>query len=62
NGKAAGEEEQELAADMAAQFLSENLDERIFGSPKEGSGMWASVIRILIRLKENYFQSSSCTE
>lgn len=45
--EAAGEEEQELAADMAAQFLSENLDERTFGSPKGGSGMWASVIRIL---------------
>ncbi|CAL1266321.1 unnamed protein product [Larinioides sclopetarius] len=45
--EAAGEEEQELAADMAAQFLSENLPENVFGSPKGGSGMWASVIRIL---------------
>lgn len=42
-----GEEEQELAADMALAFLSENLPENIFGSPKGGSGMWASVIRIM---------------
>lgn len=41
-----GEEEQELAADMALAFLSENLPENIFGAPKGGSGMWASLIRI----------------
>lgn len=45
--EAAGEEEEELAAEMAAAFLSENLPETIFGSPKGGSGMWASVIRIM---------------
>lgn len=45
--EAAGEGEQELAAEMAAAFLSETLPETIFGSPKAGSGMWASVVRVL---------------
>ncbi|XP_054707454.1 splicing factor 3B subunit 3-like isoform X2 [Uloborus diversus] len=45
--EAAGEDEKELAAEMAATFLSENLPENIFGSPKGGSGMWASVIKII---------------
>ena len=43
----AGEEEQELAAEMAAAFLNENLPEDTFGAPKAGSGMWASIIRIV---------------
>ena len=45
--EAAGEEEQELAAEMAAAFLNENLPENVFGAPKAGPGMWASVIRII---------------
>ncbi|KAG0434968.1 hypothetical protein HPB47_018758 [Ixodes persulcatus] len=45
--EAAGEGEQELAAEMAAAFLSETLPEAVFGAPKAGSGMWASVIRVL---------------
>lgn len=45
--EAAQEEEQELAAEMAAQFLNEERPESIFGAPKAGAGMWASVIRIL---------------
>ena len=45
--EAAGEEEQELAAQMAAAFLSENLPESVFGAPKAGPGMWASIIRIV---------------
>ncbi|KAG1692941.1 Splicing factor 3B subunit 3 [Nymphon striatum] len=45
--EAAGEEEQELAAEMAASFLSENLPENVFGAPKAGPGMWASIIRIM---------------
>ena len=44
--EAAGEEEQELAAQMAAAFLNENLPENVFGAPKAGPGMWASVIRV----------------
>ena len=45
--EAAGEEEQELAAQMAAAFLSENLPESVFGAPKAGPGMWSSVVRIV---------------
>jgi splicing factor 3B subunit 3 len=45
--EAAGEDEQEQAAEMAAAFLNENLPENIFGAPKPGLGQWASVIRIL---------------
>jgi len=45
--EAAAEEEQELAAEVASSFLEENLSEAVFGSPKAGSGMWASQIRVL---------------
>lgn len=45
--EAAGEEEQQLAAEMAAAFLNENLPEDVFGAPKAGPGMWASQIRLL---------------
>ena len=45
--EAAGEEEQELAAQMAAAFLNEKLPEKIFGAPKAGTGMWASTLRII---------------
>lgn len=45
--EAAGEEEHQLAAEMANAFLDENLPEDVFGSPKGGAGMWASVIRIV---------------
>lgn len=45
--EAAQEDERELAAEMAAAFLSEELPESIFGSSKAGSGMWASCIRVI---------------
>ena len=45
--EAAGEDEQELANEMAEAFLGENLPENVFGAPKAGSGMWASCIRVL---------------
>lgn len=45
--EAAQEEEQQLAAKMAAAFLSEDLPEATFGAAKAGTGMWASVIRII---------------
>lgn len=61
--EAAGEEEIELAKEMAQDFLSEDLQERVFGAPKAGGGMWASLIRImspvsgsthsLLRLEQN---------
>lgn len=68
--EAAGEEEQELAAEMAAAFLNENLPENVFGAPKAGPGMWASVIRIInpisgstldkIQLEQNEAAYSVC--
>ncbi|ESO03752.1 hypothetical protein HELRODRAFT_100012 [Helobdella robusta] len=45
--EAAGEDEQQLACEMAHAFLEENLPEDIFGGAKAGAGMWASVIRIV---------------
>lgn len=45
--EAAGEEEKELAEEMAQAFLNENLPENVFGSPKAGPGMWASCIQVL---------------
>ncbi|KAK7475529.1 hypothetical protein BaRGS_00033218 [Batillaria attramentaria] len=45
--EAAQEEEQEIAAEMAAQFLNEERPESVFGAPKAGAGMWASCIRVL---------------
>ncbi|XP_071959177.1 splicing factor 3B subunit 3-like isoform X1 [Antedon mediterranea] len=45
--EAAGEEERELAAEMAAAFINEDLPDTVFGAPKAGAGMWASVIRLL---------------
>ncbi|XP_019638298.1 PREDICTED: splicing factor 3B subunit 3 [Branchiostoma belcheri] len=51
--EAAGEEEKELAAEMAAAFINENLPEATFGSPKAGPGMWASVIRVLNPIQGN---------
>lgn len=45
--EAAGEEEQELAAEMAAAFLSENLPDSQFGAANAGNGLWASKITLL---------------
>lgn len=51
--EAAGEDERELAAEMAAAFLNENLPESIFGAPKAGNGQWASVIRVMNPIQGN---------
>lgn len=45
--EAAGEEEQELAREMADAFLNEDLPENIFSAPKAGHGMWASTVRLM---------------
>jgi len=45
--EAAGDDEQELANEMAESFLNEILPEDMFSSPKAGLGMWASSIRIM---------------
>ncbi|KAI5623964.1 splicing factor 3B subunit 3, partial [Silurus asotus] len=51
--EAAGEDERELAAEMAAAFLNENLPESIFGAPKAGSGQWASLVRLINPIQGN---------
>lgn len=51
--EAAGEDERELAAEMAAAFLNENLPEAIFGAPKAGSGQWASLVRLINPIQGN---------
>ncbi len=53
---AAGEEEIELAEEMAQAFLNENLDETAFGAPKAGAGMWASQIRLIDPITGNTYQ------
>lgn len=45
--EAAGEDEQELANEMADSFINEVLPEDTFSAPKAGYGMWASQIRIM---------------
>lgn len=45
--EAAGEDEQELANEMAEAFINEELPEDAFSSPKAGNGMWASHIRVM---------------
>ncbi|KAL7978794.1 hypothetical protein Chor_013283 [Crotalus horridus] len=51
--EAAGDDERELAAEMAAAFLNENLPESIFGAPKAGNGQWASVVRVMNPIQGN---------
>lgn len=45
--EAAGDDEQELAKEMADAFINEVLPEDVFSAPKAGAGMWASHIRIM---------------
>ena len=54
--EAAGEDEQELANEMAEAFLTENLPESVFGAPKARSGMWASCIRLMNPISGNTVQ------
>jgi len=54
--EAAGEEEQELAKEMAEAFLNEDLPESTFGAPKAGPGMWASAVRIMDPVQGNTHQ------
>ena len=49
--EAAGDDEKELAAQMAAEFLNEDLAEQQFGAAKAGPGMWASILRMLDPIK-----------
>lgn len=43
----AGEDEKELAAEMAAAFLNEDLAEPSFGRARAGAAMWASTVRLV---------------
>lgn len=45
--EAAGDDEQELANEMAEAFINEVLPESTFSAPKGGVGMWASQIRVI---------------
>ena len=36
-----------MAHTMADAFLNEDLPESVFGAPKGGAGMWASIVRVL---------------
>lgn len=45
--EAAGDDEQDLANEMADAFINEVLPEEVFSAPKAGAGMWASHIRIM---------------
>jgi len=51
--EAAGEDERELAEEMSKAFMSEDLPDEVFGAPKAGAGMWASMIRIISPVKGN---------
>lgn len=45
--ESAAPEEKQQISEMAAAFLNEDLQEKIFGSPKPGPHTWASIIRVL---------------
>ncbi|KAG7153498.1 Splicing factor 3B subunit 3-like [Homarus americanus] len=51
--EAAGEEETEVADRMAEALLSEDLPDSVFGAPKAGPGMWASLVRIIEPIQGN---------
>ncbi|XP_069937976.1 splicing factor 3B subunit 3 [Cherax quadricarinatus] len=51
--EAAGEEEAEVAERMAEALLSEDLPDAVFGAPKAGPGMWASLVRIIEPIQGN---------
>ena len=48
------EEEREMAAQLAAEFLNEELPELQFGAPKAGMNQWASAIRVLDPIKVSH--------
>lgn len=50
-------EERQLAQEMAGAFLSEQLDERVFGQPRAAEGCWASIVRVIDPLKREVLQT-----
>lgn len=45
--EAAGDDERDLADEMADAFINEALPENTFSAPKAGTAQWASIIRII---------------
>ncbi|KAL6424084.1 hypothetical protein ACFW04_009760 [Cataglyphis niger] len=45
--EAAGAEEAAVARELAEAFLSEEPNEAVFGAPRAGPGLWASLLRIM---------------
>jgi splicing factor 3B subunit 3 len=45
------DEDKAAVAQVAAEFLQEDLPEQQFGAAKAGPGMWASVIRVFDPIK-----------
>lgn len=60
--EAAGEDEQELANEMADAFINEVLPEDTFSAPKAGSGMWASQLRIMNPINGQTIQKVSLAQ
>lgn len=54
--EAAGAEEAAVARELAEAFLSEEPNEQVFGAPRAGPGLWASMIRIMAPTTGNTFQ------
>lgn len=54
--EAAEDNEQEMAAELAAAFINEELPEHIFGAPKAGLGEWASIVRLISPVTGEVFQ------
>ena len=46
-----GDEDKAAVAQVAAEFLQEDLPEQQFGAPKAGAGWWASILRVFDPIK-----------
>jgi len=45
--EAAGAEEAAVARELAEAFMSEEPNEAVFGAPRAGPGLWASMLRLM---------------
>ncbi|CAG5101195.1 Similar to SF3B3: Splicing factor 3B subunit 3 (Homo sapiens) [Cotesia congregata] len=55
--EAAGAEEATVARELAEAFLSEEPNEAVFGAPRAGPGLWASLIKIMVPTTGQVFQT-----
>ncbi|CAG9763976.1 unnamed protein product [Ceutorhynchus assimilis] len=60
--EAANEDDSELAREMAEAFLSEDLPEQTFSSPKAGHGMWASQLKLMDPLTGTIYKKLAFTQ